>query len=952
MASSNSKRTNRARLIRLIFDEGTATVRKYFDSKVPPATLTAVLTTHKATLNDLHTKAKVIKDEQMNLLFPPTGMPPTTSKNYDITLLFVLIRNICGVTPPAPTEWNEPLSSDTTEVADLIRIKNYRNEIFHRKSTEVDHTEFLTYWNKISEVLVRRGANAEDIVKLQTGLIDEDYYISLIIEARDNTRIIMAVIFFMLGVFCFKNFPQTFSYKEEYPMPQNFSSPGFVGREWVFRQMDEILNASDTRGVLLVADPGWGKSTIMKHLISSSSSSAVIHENIIGYHFCKYNDESTRDGKKFVKKLVPLIGKKISDFRTILEKDGLIRNAQQFNCEESEPLECFQMAIVDPLKKLDSVGRKKSFILIDALDECLDKEGSHQSIIVNILFRKVSDLPNWVKLIVTSRNHKMTTDKMSDINLSKLVINVKDQHNKQDLFIYSIKTLQNMATKTSSGEKIWHIMNLIDYGLKFSGGNFLFFETIVKYWQKYPDKMNAESIPESLQDIYAKSFTERFKDINLDKFEPFLEILLASTLPPTLSQLKNILEYRDKSYNTRKVANALSEYFKTAIDEGPLEFHHQFFAEWLVNQTEGKAGIVINKPRGHQYIFDYLLNDCEKKQTNLTMKELSELFAHFLHGKETTQSNLRRLGSLNVSEIRDYGKRCVLHYLARQRDATELLVEFVKQFNSVDILDDEGWTPAIYAVVVGNYENLKLFIDNKANLDYVVEQKVCYLKSLRADTMISIAADEGHFDIIDLLIQRGANVETTNKCGWKPLHRAAWMGHFEIANFFINKGAQPDVLSLHHAAAKNHTEIVQLILDAGVRDECLPCKSGNWSWCAMNVNNFHLCICETALYAAVSINNLEMAKLIFQYGNTSVNCRHASGLTALIKAFYNENIQMVKLLINAGADVNAECESPSANFVYDCSYYGNLLYGSYCYQRGCHGRRVIDFFLHADFGKR
>ena len=101
MASSNSKKTNGARLIRLIFDKGTATVRKYFDSKVPPATSTTVLTNHKTNLNDLHTKKRVITDKQINLLFSPAGMLPTTSKNYDITLLFVLIRNICGVTPPA-----------------------------------------------------------------------------------------------------------------------------------------------------------------------------------------------------------------------------------------------------------------------------------------------------------------------------------------------------------------------------------------------------------------------------------------------------------------------------------------------------------------------------------------------------------------------------------------------------------------------------------------------------------------------------------------------------------------------------------------------------------------------------------------------------------------------------------------------------------------------------------
>ena len=121
-----------------------------------------------------------------------------------------------------------------------------------------------------------------------------------------------------------------------------------------------------------------------------------------------------------------------------------------------------------------------------------------------------------------------------------------------------------------------------------------------------------------------------------------------------------------------------------------------------------------------------------------------------------------------------------MHYLAPQRDATELLVEFVKQFNSVDILDDEGWTPVIYAVAVGNYENLKFFIDNKANLDYVVEWKRCFPEYLQIYTVISLAAHEGYFDIIDLLIQRGANIEITDKCGRKPLHLAAMAGHFNI----------------------------------------------------------------------------------------------------------------------------------------------------------------------------
>ena len=78
----------------------------------------------------------------------------------------------------------------------------------------------------------------------------------------------------------------------------------------------------------------------------------------------------------------------------------------------------------------------------------------------------------------------MTTVKMSKIDLSKLVINMKQKHNKQDLRTYAEKTLlQNITTETSSSAKILYIQKLIDYALTFSGGNFLFLETIIKYWK-------------------------------------------------------------------------------------------------------------------------------------------------------------------------------------------------------------------------------------------------------------------------------------------------------------------------------------------------------------------------------------------------------------------------------------------------------------------------------------
>jgi ankyrin repeat protein len=704
----------------------------------------------------------------------------------------------------------------------------------------------------------------------------------------------------------------------------------------------------------------------MKRLIHSPSSSAVIHENIIGYHFCKYNKKSTRDGKRLVENLVSLIGKKITEFREIVDNDQLIKDELQSNCKKN-PIKFFQKAIVQPLQKLNATGRNNSFILIDALDECLEKEERHKSIIVNILSScdNVPELPTWVKLVVTSRNQPQATDKISNINgFSNLKVNVTHPCNLQDLRNYAEQTLQMFYSEVPSLEEKLPLNRSIDLAVEFSKGNFLFLERIIKLWRKYPDQMNAEYIPKSLGDIYTVYFAARFKKAAFVDFEPLLEVLLASNSPPVLLELDKIINYHYQNYNTRSTVLKLSEYFKSDIDQGPLEFHHQFFAEWLINQTHGSNGIVIQKSRGHQYIVDYLFNFYSERQTDLTFKELSEVCMHILHGEKASVSNRRKLSSLNVSKVREkFWKRTILHDLASRRDATGLIDVLIKQFNSADILDMDARTPVMDAVEAGSYTNVKLFIDNGANVNYAVKQRTfcffCYFMTpddfalLQVNhNMNFVAAYRGYTKIAELLIKRGVKIEKANECGWKPLHWAALMGQFEIVQLYINKGAQHDLISLHHAAARNHTEVVQFLLNTGVRDKCLPCKPGNRSWCTMNVNQFHRCFCETALHVAVSRNNLEMAKLIVRYGNASVNCKHGSGLTPLMEAFSRKNTQMVELLISAGADINAECESSISSLVYDCHVLNFItfemsIYSHYCNRLVCSGSSVIDFsFAH------
>ena len=92
----------------------------------------------------------------MGLSDPSTGMYGK-STDFDITLLFRLLRTICGLAPPV-TGWDAlPASTDDSLEADLARIKYYRNSIYGHvnENMEISDDEFSVLWREISEALVR-----------------------------------------------------------------------------------------------------------------------------------------------------------------------------------------------------------------------------------------------------------------------------------------------------------------------------------------------------------------------------------------------------------------------------------------------------------------------------------------------------------------------------------------------------------------------------------------------------------------------------------------------------------------------------------------------------------------------------------------------------------------------------------------------------------------------------
>ena len=150
---SSKGRDNFQRLARLLISGGTVLMREAFDIKCPPSNLSTTL--KNPATKKLLKEAKFTKP-QWDCLYPSPGMFGK-STDFDITLLFRLLRTICGLTSPV-TGWDVlPASTDDSLEADLARIKYYRNSIYGHvnENIEISDDEFLVYWREIGEALGR-----------------------------------------------------------------------------------------------------------------------------------------------------------------------------------------------------------------------------------------------------------------------------------------------------------------------------------------------------------------------------------------------------------------------------------------------------------------------------------------------------------------------------------------------------------------------------------------------------------------------------------------------------------------------------------------------------------------------------------------------------------------------------------------------------------------------------
>ena len=218
----------------------------------------------------------MITDPQWDLLFPPSGIPD--SDKFDITLLTILLRNICGL-PQPQQEWNKmpgwnamPAAGDVSTSANVVRIKIFRNEVYgHIASAQLDDATFEKLWQDISQPLTRLGIPQKDIDEIKMAPLSpkEGSYIEKLKEWKERDDNILSELKDVenevseLRKTVENEIPSQSKPQEKEPtsiLPDKL--PMFIGREDEIRNVISFLTDEDKAVVSLHGGPGFGKTAI------------------------------------------------------------------------------------------------------------------------------------------------------------------------------------------------------------------------------------------------------------------------------------------------------------------------------------------------------------------------------------------------------------------------------------------------------------------------------------------------------------------------------------------------------------------------------------------------------------------------------------------------------------------------------------------------------------------
>lgn len=236
-----------------------------------------------------------------------------------------------------------------------------------------------------------------------------------------------------------------------------------------------------------------------------------------------------------------------------------------------------------------------------------------------------------------------------------------------------------------------------------------------------------------------------------------------------------------------------------------------------------------------------------------------------------------------------------------------LLERLIAEGADVNAVFADGTSALHWASYRDSLGMARLLIEAGANVNAATDLGV---------TPLWLAAENGNADLVQTLLAAGAHSNINLESGESPLMVAARSGNTMVVELLLRVGANPDVsatrgqTALMWAAGQGHAEVVAALLaynaDVQARTEVqtLPMKTDKEQYSNPEFKGIYSTGGNTALMFAVRSGHLAAATLLVK-AESNVNEISASGVTPLIEAVHGGNAEIVRLLAEHGADLNA-----------------------------------------------
>ncbi|XP_032353436.1 ankyrin repeat and SOCS box protein 3 isoform X3 [Camelus ferus] len=236
-----------------------------------------------------------------------------------------------------------------------------------------------------------------------------------------------------------------------------------------------------------------------------------------------------------------------------------------------------------------------------------------------------------------------------------------------------------------------------------------------------------------------------------------------------------------------------------------------------------------------------------------------------------------------------YSDMCSTVGLAAREGNVKVLRKLLKKGRSVDVADNRGWMPIHEAAYHNSVECLQMLIHADSSENYIKT------KTFEGFCALHLAASQGHWKIVQILLEAGADPNATTLEETTPLFLAVENGQIDVLRLLLQYGANVNGShsmcgwnALHQATFQENAEIIKLLLKKGANKECQ--------------DDFGI----TPLFVAAQYGKLESLSILISSG-ANVNCQALDKATPLFIAAQEGHTECVELLLSSGADPDLYC---------------------------------------------